>query len=82
MCSDGTVVVNFHILNNCVVCGIGGGDGGGHGPPTFMGHCLQEKIEILFLEQSGSGYSNRQLQYSEKQCSKLLSYVCVVIIRR
>ena len=27
----------------------------------------------------GSGYSNRAVTVSEKQCSKLLSYICVVI---
>ena len=46
---------------------------------TFMGHCLQEKIDTL-IEQSGPRYSViEQSHYSEKQCSKLLSYVCVVI---
>ena len=37
---------------------------------TFMRHCLQENT---LIEQS---------QYSEKQCSELLSYVCVVINKK
>ena len=41
------IVYSKHFIRH-----IGGGDGGGqggHGSPTFynMGHCLQEKIEIL-----------------------------------
>ena len=59
-CTDQT---NLNYLNICytalflspdnvvsfrkTVSTIGGGDGGGHDPPTFLGHCLPEKIEIL-----------------------------------
>ena len=50
---------------------------GGH----FFGTLFARKDRDTLIEQSGSGHSKviEQSQYSEKQCSKLLSYVCVVI---
>ena len=47
-------------------------------PPLFWDTVYKKDRDIL-IEQSGSGYSNRAVTVSEKQCSKLLSYVCVVI---
>ena len=51
---------------------IGGGDGGwgGGGGGHFNGTMFERKGRDTLIEQS---------QYSEKQCSKLLRYVCVVI---
>ena len=54
---------------------------GGPWPPTFRGHCMfARKDRDTLIEQSRDlDTLIEQSQYSEKQCSKLLSYVCVVI---
>ena len=57
-----------------LIASIGGG--GGALSPTFMGYCL-EKDRNTLIEQSGMDTLIEQSQHPEKQCSKLLTYVCV-----
>ena len=47
--------------------------------PHFYGTLFARKDRDTLMEHSGSVYSNRAVpaQYSEKQCSKLLSYTYV-----
>ena len=60
-----------------LIASIGGG--GGPWAPRFYGTPFARKDQNILIEQSGMDTLIEQSQHSEKQCSKLLSYVCVVI---
>ena len=55
------------------------GGPGGPWPPHFFGTLFARKDRDTLIEQSGSGYSNRAVTVFREECSKFLSYVCVVI---